>query len=140
MEHGENFSGANLKEQIEKAIYTEELAYPIRLVDFSLRNFNFKHLGAKLHYWNIIQIHELLDDFKVFPEKLDDNIWYQYISAYLVTQTIQNCTYLAQSSLDQGEGLARFVSPLLPNPLRRLLSSRERSPEGSQGRRRRGLQ
>jgi len=84
MEHRENFSGANLKEQIEKAIYTEELAYPIRLVDFSLRNFNFKHLGAKLHYWNIIQIYELLDDFKVFPEKLDDNMWYQYISAYLI--------------------------------------------------------
>jgi hypothetical protein len=84
MENTENFSGTNLREQIEKAIHTEELAYPIRLVDFNLRNFNFKNLGVKPHYWNIIQIHELLDDSKVFPEKLDDNIWYQYISTYLI--------------------------------------------------------
>jgi hypothetical protein len=34
-----------------------------------------------------------------------------------LAQTIQNCTQFVQSSPDQGEGLARFVSPLLPNPL-----------------------
>jgi len=57
----------------------------------------------------------------------------------LVTQTVQNCTYLVQSSPDQGEGLALFVSPLLPNPLWGSPSSRERSLWDSQGRRRRGL-
>ncbi len=80
----ENFSGTNLREQVEKVLNTEVLAYPVKLVDFCLRNFKFNHLGAKLHYWTVIQIHELLDDSKVFPEKLDDNIWYQYISAYLI--------------------------------------------------------
>jgi len=84
MEHEENFSGTNLREQIEKVLNTKELVYPVKLVDFSLRNFNFKRLGTKLHYWNAIQIHDLLDDSNVFPEKLDDNIWYQYISAYLI--------------------------------------------------------
>ena len=29
----------------------------------------------------------------------------------LVTQTVQNCIYLVHSSLDQGEGLARFATP-----------------------------
>jgi hypothetical protein len=38
-------------------------------------------------------------------------------SLILVTQNVQNCTCLVHSSLDQGEGLARFVSLLLPNPL-----------------------
>ena len=33
------------------------------------------------------------------------------VFSYLVTQTIQNCTYLAQSLLDEGEGLARFAAP-----------------------------
>ncbi len=84
MTHGENFSGLNLREQIEKVLNTEALAYPVKLVDFRLRNFKFNRLGAKLHYWNVIQIDELLDDSKVFSEKLDVNIWYQYISAYLI--------------------------------------------------------
>jgi len=84
MAHGESFSATNLREQIEKVLNTKELAYPVKLVDFSFRNFNFKYLDVKLHYWNVIQIHELLDDSKVFPEQLDDNIWYQYISAYLI--------------------------------------------------------
>jgi hypothetical protein len=84
MTHGKNFLVPNLREQIEKVLNTKELVYPVKLVDFSLRNFDFERLGAKLHYWNAIQIHELLDDSNVFPEKLDDNIWYQYISAYLI--------------------------------------------------------
>jgi hypothetical protein len=85
----ENFSDSNLGEQIEKVLNNDELVYSVRLVDFSLRDFDFKRLGVKLHYWNIIQIHESLDDSKVFPEKLDDNIWYQYISAYLILPKIK---------------------------------------------------
>jgi len=84
MENKENFSDTNLREQVEKVLNTEELAYPVRLVDFMLKNFDFKGLGAKLHYWDLIQIYELLDNSRVFPEKLNDNIWYQYISAYLI--------------------------------------------------------
>jgi hypothetical protein len=92
MTYGENFSGLNLREQIEKVLNTKELVYPVKLVDFSLRNFDFKSLGAKLHYWDIIQIHELLDDSNVFPEKLDDNIWYQYVSAYLILPKMKELT------------------------------------------------
>jgi len=84
MTHGENFSGLNLREQIEKVLNTKELVYPVKLIDFSLKNFDFKRLGTKLHYWNAIQIHELLDASKVFEERVDDNKWYQYISAYLI--------------------------------------------------------
>jgi len=103
MERKENFSGTNLREQIEKAIHTEELAYPIRLVDFNLRNFNFKNLGVKLHYWNIIQIHELLDDSKVFPERIDDNIWYQYISAYLILPKTERLIEINRSAWNTTE-------------------------------------
>ena len=100
MEYGENFSGTNLREQIEKMINTEELAYPVRLVDFRIRNFDFKHLGAKMHYWNIIQIHELLDDSKIFPEKLEDNMWYQYISAYLILPKMEELIEINRSVWD----------------------------------------
>jgi len=100
MEYGENFSGTNLREQIEKLINTEELAYPVRLVDFRIRNFDFKHLGAKMHYWNIIQIHELLDDSKLFPEKLEDNMWYQYISAYLILPKMEELIEINRSVWD----------------------------------------
>ncbi len=85
-----NLSDANLKEQVEKVLNTEELVYPLRLVDFMLKNFDFKRLSPKLHYWSVIQIHELLDDSKVFPEQLDDNTWYQYISAYLILPKMED--------------------------------------------------
>ncbi len=97
MEHKENFSGTNLREQIEKVLNTEALAYPVRLVDFMLKNFDFRRLGSKLHYWNAIQIHELLDDSKVFPEKLDDNTWYQYISAYLILPKMEELIQINSS-------------------------------------------
>jgi len=83
----ENFSGYNLKERLEKAVRAEELVYPLRLVDVSLRTFQIKHLrylDIRLHYWEMIQIHEFLNDFQVLPETYDDTIWYQYISAYLL--------------------------------------------------------
>jgi hypothetical protein len=84
MRNRENFSGSNLGEQLSKMLQSEELAYPLRLVDLRLRSFDFRHLGTKLHYWDIIQIHELLDDSNVLPKYFDDNTWYQYISAYLI--------------------------------------------------------
>ncbi len=98
MKQQENFSGANLREQVEKVLNTEALAYPVKLVDFRLRNFKFNRLGAKLHYWNVIQIDELLNDSKVFPEKLDDNIWYQYISAYLILPKMEELIKINSSA------------------------------------------
>jgi len=80
----ENFLNYNLKEQLEKAVRTEELVYPLKLVDVSLRTFKLKYLDIELHYWEMIQIHELLNNFQVLPETYDDTIWYQYLSAYLL--------------------------------------------------------
>lgn len=84
MKHGNDFLDTDLKERLEKAIHTEELAYPIKLLDIILRGFQLKDLGAELHYWQMIQIHELLNDNHVLPENYDDTIWYQYLSAYLL--------------------------------------------------------
>jgi len=84
MTHWEHFSGSNLREQLNKALHAEELWYPLRLVDVKLRNLEFKELGVQLHYWQMIQIHELLNHFYLLPDRYDHVLWYQYIAAYLL--------------------------------------------------------
>jgi len=100
MKHWENFLNFNLKEQLEKAIHTEELVYPINLLDVNLRNFQLKKLGTglKLHYWEMIQIHEMLNDLQVLPEGYDDTIWYQYLSAYLILPKMEQLIEINHSS------------------------------------------
>jgi len=80
----ENFSGSDLREQLNKVLHAEELVYPLRLVDVKLRHFEFKELGTQLHYWQMIQIHELLNHFYLLPDRYDHVLWYQYIAAYLL--------------------------------------------------------
>jgi hypothetical protein len=100
MSHWENFLNFNLKEQLEKAIHTEELGYPLNLLDVNLRNFQLKKLGTgiKLHYWEMIQIHEMLNDLQVLPEGYDDTIWYQYLSAYLILPKMEQLIEINHSS------------------------------------------
>jgi len=100
MKHWENFLNFNLKEHLEKAIHIEELVYPINLLDVSLRNFQLKKLGIglKLHYWEMVQIHEMLNDLQVLPESYDDTIWYQYLSAYLILPKMEQLIELNHSS------------------------------------------
>jgi hypothetical protein len=80
----ENFSGSNLRELLNKALHAEELVYPLRLVDVKLRNLELKDLGTQLHYWQMIQIHELLNHFYLLPDRYDHVLWYQYLAAYLL--------------------------------------------------------
>jgi hypothetical protein len=81
----ENFSGSNLREQLNKVLHTEELAYPLRLLYVKIKNFELKELvGIELHCWQMIQIHELLNHFHLLPDFYDDVLWYQFISAYLL--------------------------------------------------------
>ena len=80
----ENFSGSDLREQLNKVLHAEELVYPLRLVDVKLRHFEFKELGTQLHYWQMIQIHELLNHFYLLPDRYDHVLWYQYLAAYLL--------------------------------------------------------
>jgi len=100
MKHWEDFLNFNLKEQLEKAIQTEELVYPLNLLDVNLRNFQLKRLGIglKLHYWEMIQIHEMLNDLQVLPEIYDDTIWYQYLSAYLILPKMEQLIEVNHSS------------------------------------------
>ena len=85
-----NFSGINLREQINKALHAEELAYPLRLVDVKLRNFELEELGVQLHYWQIIQIHELLNHFYLLPDRYDHTLWYRYLAACLLLPKMEN--------------------------------------------------
>jgi hypothetical protein len=81
----ENFLGSNLREQLNKVLHTEELAYPLRLLYVKIKNFELKELvGIELHYWQMIQIHELLNHFYLLPDFYDDVLWYQFIAAYLL--------------------------------------------------------
>ncbi len=89
MSHQENFFGTNLKERLEEVIRTEELSYPLSLLDVKLRSFDFENKHTQPHYWQVIQIHELLLDYQVLPSSYDDVIWYQYISAYLLLPKIE---------------------------------------------------
>ena len=80
----ENFSDSNLRELLNKALHAEELVYPLRLVDVKLRNLELKELGTQLHYWQMIQIHELLNHFYLLPDRYDHVLWYQHLAAYLL--------------------------------------------------------
>jgi hypothetical protein len=89
MGHQENFWGTNIKEKLEEVIRTEELSYPLRLLDVKLRSLDFDKKSIQPHYWQVIQIHELLLDHQVLPSSYDDVIWYQYLSAYLLLPKIE---------------------------------------------------
>ncbi len=46
MEHKENFSGTNLREQVEKVLNTEELAYPRGLLNLLQLSFLLRRVMA----------------------------------------------------------------------------------------------
>jgi len=92
MSHTENLWGTNIKDKLEEVIRTEELSYPLRLLDFKLRSFDFEKKHTQPQYWQVIQIHELLLDHQVLPSSYDDVIWYQYLSAYLLLPKAEELT------------------------------------------------
>jgi hypothetical protein len=98
MKNWRDFLNYNIKEQLEKAVRTEELTYPLKLIDVSLRTLKPEYIDSAPHYWEIIQIHELLKDYQLLPESYDDTMWYQYISAYLILPRMEELVEINRSA------------------------------------------